>query len=34
MAIQFLKLPPEARPAIAAFVAGLLANPVASTEKK
>lgn len=34
MAVQFLKLPPEARPAIASFVAGLLANPVASAEKK
>lgn len=34
MAVQFLKLPPEARPAIAAFVAGLLAPPVAPTEKK
>ena len=34
MAIQFLKLPPEARPAIAAFVAGLLAHPVASTERQ
>jgi hypothetical protein len=27
MAVQFLKLPPEAPPAIAAFVAGLLADP-------
>lgn len=33
MAVQFLKLPPEARPAIAAFVASLLAAPVASTGK-
>ncbi len=32
MAVQFLKLPPEARPAIAAFVASLLANPVSSKE--
>ncbi len=32
MAVQFLKLPPEARPAIAAFVAELLAPPAASTE--
>jgi uncharacterized protein (TIGR02266 family) len=31
MAVQFLKLPPEARPAIAAFVARSLAKPV-STE--
>jgi hypothetical protein len=33
MAVQFLKLPPEARPAIAAFVAGLLAKPVSSKER-
>ena len=32
MAVQFLKLPPEARPAIAAFVASLLAKPVSSKE--
>lgn len=32
MAVQFLKLPPEARPAIAAFVAALLAAPVAVTQ--
>lgn len=30
IAVQFLKLPPEARPAIAAFVARLLAKPAAS----
>ncbi len=33
MAVQFLKLPPEARPAIAAFVAGLLAKPVSSKQR-
>jgi hypothetical protein len=33
MAVQFLKLPPEARPAIAAFVAGLLANPASPKER-
>ncbi|OGB95108.1 MAG: hypothetical protein A2Z31_07415 [candidate division NC10 bacterium RBG_16_65_8] len=32
MAVQFLKLPPEAQPAIAAFVAGLLGNPAPSQE--
>jgi uncharacterized protein (TIGR02266 family) len=30
MAVQFLKLPSEAQPAIAAFVAGQLAKPVSS----
>ena len=30
MAVQFLKLPPEARPAIATFVAGLLGEPDAA----
>jgi uncharacterized protein (TIGR02266 family) len=32
MAVQFLKLPPEARPAIAAFVANVLDNPAPSQE--
>jgi hypothetical protein len=30
MAVKFLELPPEVRPAIAAFVASLLANPALS----
>ena len=30
MAVKFLELPPEARPAIAAFVANLLASPALS----
>jgi len=33
MAVQFLKLPSEAQPAIAAFVAGHLAKPVSSKER-
>lgn len=33
MAVQFLKLPPEALPAIAAFVASLQASPVSSKER-
>jgi uncharacterized protein (TIGR02266 family) len=33
MAVQFLKLPPEARPAIADFVASLLANPASAKER-
>lgn len=33
MAVQFLKLPSEAQPAIAAFVAGCLAKPVSSKER-
>jgi len=32
MAVQFLKLPPEARPAIAAFVASVLENPAPSQQ--
>jgi len=32
MAVEFLKLPPEASPALAAFVASVLANPASSRE--